>query len=139
MIFNTTHRNKEAESIFNDLLGKPYTFFQSIKLGGTGSKRMMIEEVGPRFQKYLNTVADINYGNIELRKQGIIIHLNKGLQTFSWAIPFYQLYTYKTNGFSIHAHGNFVRFRNNKLLKENSCWFLASIMISLMLIYNEAI
>ena len=119
MIYNTTHKNKEAESIFNDLLGKGYSFFQSVKMGGTGSKRMMIEEVGVGFQKYMNTISDINYGNIELRKQGIIVHINKGLKTFSWAIPFYQLHTYKTNGFSIHAHGNFVRFKNNKLLKEN--------------------
>ena len=119
MIYNTTHRNKEATSIFNDLLGKQFSFLQSIKIGGSGSKRMIIEEVGVGFKKYMNTVSDINYGNIELRKQGIIVHINKGLQTFSWAIPFYQLHTYKTSGFSIHAHGNFVRFKNNKLLKEN--------------------
>ncbi len=119
MIYNTTHKNKEAESIFNDLLGKRFSFLQSIKMGGSGSKRMIIEEVGIGFQKYMNTISDINYGNIELRKQGIIVHINKGLKTFSWAIPFYQLHTYKTNGFSIHAHGNFVRFKNNKLLKEN--------------------
>lgn len=119
MIYNTTHRNKDAESFFNDLLGKGFSFIQSIKMGGTGSKRMIIDEIGPGFQKYMNTVSDINYGNIELRKQGIIVHINKGLQTFSWAIPFYQLHTYKTSGFSIHAHGNFVRFKNNKLFKEN--------------------
>ena len=67
----------------------------------------------------MNTVADINYGNIELREKGIVIHITKGLKNFSWAIPYYQLHTYKTDGFSIHAHGNFVRFKNNKLLKEN--------------------
>lgn len=119
MIYNTTHTNKEAQTIFNDLLGKGFSIIESIKMRGTGSKRMMIDEVGIGFKKYMNTVADINYGNIELRRKGIIVHINKGLQTFSWAIPFYQLHTYKTNGFSIHAHGNFVRFKNNKLLKEN--------------------
>jgi len=119
MIYNTTHTNKEADATFNDLLGKKISFFKSIRMGGTGSKRMMIDEVGPGFQKYMNTVADINYGNIELRDKGIIVHINKGLKTFSWAIPTYQLHIYKTSGFSIHAQGNFVRFKNNKLLKEN--------------------
>ncbi|MFK8059621.1 MAG: hypothetical protein AB8B78_05960 [Polaribacter sp.] len=119
MIYNTTHTNKEAIAIFNDLLGKSYSFLKAIKLGGIGSKRMMIEEVGPGFQKFMNSVSDINYGNIELREKGILVHINKGLQTFSWAIPFYQLHTYKTGGFSIHAQGNFVRFKSNKLLKEN--------------------
>lgn len=119
MIYNTTHTNKEADAMFNDLLGKPFSFLQSIKIKGTGSKRMMIDEVSPSFLQYMNSVADINYGNIELRKKGIILHINKGLQNFSWAIPFYQLHTYKTSGFSIHAQGNFVRFKNNRFLKEN--------------------
>ena len=119
MIYNTTHTNKEADEIFNDLLGKSYSFFKAIKMGGVGSKRMVIEEVSPGFSKQLNSVSDINYGNLELRDAGIIVHINIGLQNFSWPIPFYQLHTYKTNGFSIHAHGNFVRFKNNNLLKEN--------------------
>lgn len=88
-------------------------------MGGVGSKRMIIDEVSPGFLKYMNLISDINYGNIEIREKGIIVHVNKGLKNYSWAIPFYQLHIYKTNGFSIHACGNFVRFKNNKLLKEN--------------------
>lgn len=119
MMYNTTHKNKEAEALFNDLLGRSYSLFKAIKMGGVGSKRMIIEEVSQKLKNIMNTVSDINYGNIELRQKGIIIHINKGLKNFSWAIPFYQLHTYKTNGFSIHAHGNYVRFKNDKLLKEN--------------------
>ena len=119
MIYNTTHTNKEAEAIFDDLLGNSYSFFEAIKIGGVGSKRMIIDEVSPNFLRFMNSISDINYGNIELRDKGILIHINKGLKNFSWAIPFYHLHTYKTDGFSFHAHGNFVRFKNNKLLKEN--------------------
>jgi hypothetical protein len=119
VIFNTTHNNKDTEKAINNLLGKPYSFFQSIKLKGTGSKRMIIDEVSVGFKNMMNTVADLNYGNIELREKGLLVHINKGLKNFSWAIPFYQLHIYKTSGFSIHAQGNFVRFKNNKLLKEN--------------------
>jgi hypothetical protein len=119
MIFNTTLKNKDATATINDLLGEPYSFVKAIKLGGVGSKRMIIDDVSPGFLKLINAVSDINYGNIELREKGIVIHINKGLKNFSWAIPYYQLHTYKTEGFSIHAQGNFVRFKNNKLLKEN--------------------
>ena len=119
MIFNTTLKNKDATATMNDLLGKPYSFVKAIKLGGVGSKRMIIDAVSPGFLKLINAVSDINYGNIELREKGIVIHINKGLKNFSWAIPYYQLHTYKTEGFSIHAQGNFVRFKNTKLLKEN--------------------
>jgi hypothetical protein len=127
MIFNTTHNNKEDTATINSLLGKSYNFVTAIKLGGVGSKRMVIDAVSPGFLKVLNAVSDVNYGNIELREKGIIVHINKGLKNFSWPIPYYQLHTYKTEGFSIHAHGNFVRFKNNKLLQENKK-FLAKIV-----------
>lgn len=119
MIFNTTHNNKDAVATINDLLGKPYSFFKSIKLRGTGSKRMMVDEVSVGFKSVMNTVSDINYGNIELREKGILVHITKGLKNFSWAIPYYQLHIYMVNGFSIYAQGNFIRFKRNKLLKEN--------------------
>jgi hypothetical protein len=80
---------------------------------------MVISEVSQGFKNVMNSVSDINYGNIEIRKKGILIHINKGLKNFSWAIPFYQLHTYKTNGYSIYAQGNYVRFLSNQLLKEN--------------------
>ena len=119
MIYNTTYNNKEAKEVFEVLLGKPYTFLKALKLGGVGSKRMMIEQVSPKFSSMMNNVSDINYGNIELREKGIIVHINKGLKNYSWAIPFYQLHIYNTQTFSIHAQGNFVQFKKNNLLREN--------------------
>jgi L-asparaginase/Glu-tRNA(Gln) amidotransferase subunit D len=119
MIFNTTLNNKDAAISINEMLGDSYSFVKAIKLGGVGSKRMVIAAVSPGFSNLINAVSDINYGNIELREKGILVHINKGLKNFSWAIPYYQLHTYKTDGFSIHAQGNFVRFENNKFLKEN--------------------
>lgn len=119
MIFNTTHKNKDEEATINDLVGSAYTFFEAIKKKGVGSKRMMVSDVSPNFRNIMNVVSDINYANIEIRKKGILVHINKGLKNFSWAIPFYQLYMYKTDGFSIHAQGNFIKFTSNKLLKEN--------------------
>ena len=119
MIFNTTHTNKETEALIKGLIGKSYSFFEAIKRKGVGSKRMMITNVSKGFKDIMNTVSDINYGNIEIREKGILVHINKGLKNYSWAIPFYQLHTYKTNGYSIYGQGNFVQFANNKLLKEN--------------------
>lgn len=119
MILDSTHTNKEHKNIINDLVGKPFSFMESWKMGGVGSKRMIIGEVSPNLKMYLNNVADINYANIELRPGGIIIYINKGLKNFTWIIPYYQLVIYKTNGASIHAQGKFVHFKNNKTFKEN--------------------
>ncbi|WP_055437045.1 hypothetical protein [Lacinutrix algicola] len=123
MVLNTTHTNKENKELLNALVGKAYSFLQSLKLKGAGSKRMVIDNVSPNLKHLLNTVSDINYTNIELRPKGILIHITKGLQNFTWAIPYYQLVIYKADGSSIHAQGRFVHFKNNKMLKENKLFF----------------
>jgi len=123
MLFNTTHTNNEAKEFINDTLGTPFTFFQSLKMGGTGSKRMIIDEVSNNLNDLVNKVSDLNYGNIELRPSGILVRINKGLENFAWAIPYRQLVIYKTYGLSIHAQGRFIRFRDNKTFKENKNFF----------------
>lgn len=123
MILDTSYTNKEQIEIINDLVGKPFSLMQSIKMRGIGSKRMVIDDVSPNLNHYLNTVADINYANLELRPMGVLIRINKGLKTFTWVIPYYQLVIYKTNGSSIHAQGRFIHFRNNTTFKENKAFF----------------
>ncbi|MDC8006177.1 hypothetical protein POV27_19145 [Aureisphaera galaxeae] len=119
MIFNTTHRNDEDKKLIDELVGKAYTFWQAIRLGGTGSKRMIIDEVSPNLTSYLNAVDDLNYGSIELRPKGILVHFIKGLKNYTWPIPYYRLVIFKTDGFSIHSSGEFIRFRGNLTYREN--------------------
>lgn len=122
MILDTTHTNKEHKVIISDIVGDRYSFFELLKRGSIGSKRMIIENVSPNLQQHLNTISDINYSNIEMRPNGILVYINKGLQNFTWVIPFYQLVIYKTNGMSIHAQGKFIHFRNNKTFRENKAF-----------------
>ena len=123
MILDSTYKNKDHKQLLLDVVGEPFTFLESLKMKGIGSKRMIINDVSPNLNTYLNTVSDINYANIELRKSGILIFINKGLQNFTWAIQYYQLVIYKTNGASIHAQGKFVHFKNNITFKENKLFF----------------
>ncbi|WP_054850660.1 hypothetical protein [Olleya sp. ITB9] len=123
MLLNTTHNNKDNNKLINNLVGKPFSFLQIIKLKGIGSKRMIVDDVSPNMASILNTVSDTNYGNIELRPKGILIHITKGLKNFTWAIPYYKLVIYKTNGSSIHSNGKFIHFRNNKTFRENKKFF----------------
>ena len=119
MILETTRHKKSNTDLINDLVGRPFSFFEKLKMHGVGSKRMIIEKASLNLNKYLNSVSDANYANIELRPGGILILINKGLQNFTWIIPYYQLVVFKTNGSSIHAQGRFINFKNNILLKEN--------------------
>ncbi|WP_142783317.1 hypothetical protein [Changchengzhania lutea] len=123
MILNSTFKNREEKQILLDLVGRPFSFFETLKLRGVGSKRMIVDDVSPNLKSYMNSVADINYANIELRTGGILIYINKGLKKFTWAIPYYQLVMYKTNGASIHAQGKYVHFLNNIFFKENKTFF----------------
>ncbi len=127
MILDTTYKNKEHKIIISDLIGKPYSFMESLRMGGVGSKRMIIENVSPNLQQHLNKISDINYANIEMRPSGILIYINKGLKNYTWIIPFYHLVIYKTNGISIHAQGKFVNFKNCKMFKENKT-FMSRLM-----------
>jgi hypothetical protein len=90
---------------------------------GVGSGRMIIDKVSPNMQSMINKVSDINYTNIELRSKGILVMINKGLKNYTWIIPYYQLAINKINGYSIHAQGKFVHFKNNKMLRENKKFF----------------
>ncbi|XCF04925.1 hypothetical protein ABI125_09315 [Tamlana crocina] len=123
MIFDSTYNNKEHKPLLEDMVGRPFTLLESFKMKGVGSKRMIISEVSPNLAPYMNLVSDVNYANIELRKKGILIHINKGLKTYTWAIPYFQLVVYRTNGISIHAQGNFIHFKNNKTFRENKRFF----------------
>ena len=108
-------------------MGKPYSLIQAIKRRGVGSKRMIVDKVSPNLNSILNTVSDLNYANIEMRKNGILIHIPKGLKNFTWAIPFYHLVLYKTDGMSIHAQGKFIHFKKSKTFYENKK-FLSSLL-----------
>ena len=88
---------------------------------------MIVDKVSPNLNPILNTVSDLNYANIEMRKNGILIHITKGHKNFTWAIPFYHLVFYKTDGMSIHAQGKFIQFKKTKTFYENKR-FLRSLL-----------
>lgn len=123
MLLETTHYEKEHKELINDLVGKPFSFIKSLKLRGIGSSRMIVDEVSPNMQHLINAVSDLNYANIEMRPQGILVHITKGLRNFTWVIPFYHLVLYKVNGSSIHAQGKYIHFRNDNLFKSNKRFF----------------
>lgn len=122
MIINTTYTDKEAAKLIDAHLGESFPLLQRIKLRGIGSKRMIINDVSPKMKQYMNTVDDLNYGSIELRPKGILIHIHKKLNSFSWIVPYHKLHIYTSAYFSIHANGNFIQFKKNKLYKENKAF-----------------
>ena len=123
MLFITTHTDPEQRQLIDDIAGRPYSFWDKIKMGGVGSGRMIIEEASPKLQQTLRNGHDLNYANIELRPKGILVRITRRMDNFAWVIPYYKLHLYKTNGISLHANGQFIYLRKDRMLRNNSRFF----------------
>jgi len=119
VIFNTSYTNKNYNKESVLIVGKAYSIFSRIKLGGIGSSRLIVHEFSEKLQPKNTLTSVINYANIELRPKGIILHFKHRLDRFSWIIPFYRLNIYNAQYFSIYANGSFIKFRKNKNYNEN--------------------
>ena len=118
-IYNITYKNKETDKLINLELGKAYSLLQKIRTKGIGSRRMIIENFSNEMKKLELKVSGIQYANIEIRPKGIIVHINQGIYTHGWTIPFYHLNIYNGDYFTIHGAGSFIQFNKEKSWKEN--------------------
>ncbi|MCB0479201.1 MAG: hypothetical protein KDC84_13620 [Crocinitomicaceae bacterium] len=121
MIYDTSIKNKEIIRKMNLELGKAYSFFKSIKIGGTGSSKMLVEQCSHDMKQFLSKFQGANYASIELRPKGIIVHLKRNNTTHhSWAIPFHRLVIYNTEHFTIYEGGSYIRFNRSTFHLNNS-------------------
>ena len=123
MIYNSTYNDIEKEIETKNLVGKKYNLIKSIRLGGIGSKRLIVEDLGVNFKKLIQQKTDLIYSNVELRNKGIIVYIIDGQKRSTWVIPFYKLVIYKSPTFSIHSDGNFIRYSNKLNHKQNLLFF----------------
>ena len=123
MILNATYKNKDTEELVNDLVGLPFSLRKRIRMHGVGSKRMIIENLSPKFPEILASTSDLKFANIELRPNGIIVHLSNGLTKYIWVLPYFHLSIYKTPNVSLHGQGHSLHFRNNVTYRENKEFF----------------
>lgn len=119
MIFNTTYNNQNYEEESEFSVGKKFNLIERIKQGGIGSSRLIIKKTSPKLNLEHLKFSEINYGNIELRPKGLIIHYTAKSLRFSWIIPYYRLVVYNAQFFSIHSNGNFIQFQKNKNYNDN--------------------
>ena len=121
MIYDTSTKNKEIIRKINEKIGSGYSFLKSLKMGGTGSNRMLISQCSEDMKEFLSKFRGPKYASIELRPKGIIVHLKKNNTTHhSWVIPFYKLVIYNTDNFAIYEDGKFIRFDRSKFLPSNN-------------------
>ena len=118
-LYNITYKNKETEKEINVEMGKPFGLIEKLKLGGIGSRRMIIENFSEDIKNLTLKVSGIQYANIELRPNGIIVHINQGIYTHAWTIPYFRLSIFNGDFFTIHGGGSHIQFNKEKSWKEN--------------------
>tara|TARA_B100000767_G_scaffold61653_1_gene57442 strand:- start:227 stop:631 length:405 start_codon:yes stop_codon:yes gene_type:complete len=119
MIYNRTYFDNDQAKEIDGILGNSFSFFQIIKLRGIGSSRFIIDSVSQDLTQAINKVSDVNYCNIELRPNGILVNITQQINLFSWVIPYYKLVVFNSSTFSIHANGSYVKILKDKNYSNN--------------------
>lgn len=119
MLFNTSYKNEDYVKESNRMIGGEYSFLTKLKMRGVGSHRLVIEELSAELTLQNMQRIDDNYGSIELRPRGIIIHFANRLDRYSWIVPYYQLSIFNSLTFSIHSNGKFIKFKKDKNYQKN--------------------
>ena len=118
-IYNISYKDKETDKLINEEMGNAYSLIKKLQLGGIGSRRLVIEHFSENINHLKLKVSGLQYANIEIRPKGIIIHINQGIYTYAWTIPFFRLSIYNGDFFTIHGNGNYIQFNKEKSWKEN--------------------
>lgn len=112
MIINITYANKKTERQIADVVGKPYSLMEKIRMKGVGTSKMQIVETSEDITNCFNASVDTKYCYLELRKTGMLIGFQSVLKTFVWVIPFRELSIYYNSGLlSIYSNADFMKVK----------------------------
>lgn len=111
MFCNVTYNNPEQARKIDNLVGKPFTLKERLKMGGIGSPPFTIREGSLEIRNLLILDNNRNRCNIELRPGGIIIGFRSRLESYALIIPYYKLSIIKGDlgVFTVHMDHHFLR------------------------------
>ena len=117
MLRNISYNDHKLKEEISKMIGKPFSFFERIKMNGIGSSSLRIQESNSEIENLLNLDNNDNRCNIEIRKKGIIVRFRALLETYALIIPFYKLKLFKgdSNVYSIYIDNYYIKvLANNK-------------------------
>ena len=112
MIKNLSYNSKKNKKLLLENVGRPLSFMERLKLRGIGSNKLVITDASKEIVDLLRLDNNINYCNIEIRKNGIIIRFRSLLETYGLIIPYYKLVIYKGESkiYSFYKDKYYVKF-----------------------------
>ena len=120
MLYNLSNNDGNRIVQTNELIGKKFGLIERLMLNGVKSSRLTVSESSHGIQKIIQSGQHIVFSDIEMRKKGVLIRIISQIEKCYWAIPFYKLTLYKSDNFSIHADGEFVKYNINEITKKNA-------------------
>ena len=111
-MLNISYQSKSQERDINDHVGLSYTFWESLKMGGSGSQKLIINDCHEIFDPYLKQLHSTKYCNIELRPRGIGLRFRYKLEAIGWFIPYTTL-DYHHEDFSLKIQDQLTGFFMN--------------------------
>jgi len=114
MIRNISYNDKKIKDEIIAMVGRPYTLFESVRMEGTGSPRFIIADCSDEIQDILSLNTNfINYCNIELRPEGVIVGFRSLLETYAWVIPYFNLQVLaNADHYEIQSNTNYMHIKN---------------------------
>ena len=114
MLFDTSYPDKETTRQINQAVGLPFSWRIRWKMGGIGSRRMVISSISEEYRQYLKADHYQSLANIELRPKGIIIHFRHKLQAYSWVMPYDTLIISFKASLLLESDGKFIEFNETR-------------------------
>ena len=81
MITNLSYNRIKVKILLIKLVGRPLSFIERLKLRGIGSNKLVITDASPEIIDLLKLDNNVNYCNIEIRKNGVVIRFRSLLET----------------------------------------------------------
>ena len=112
MVKNLSYNSKKIKMLLTEVVGRPLSLTERFKLRGIGSNKLVITDASKEIVELLRLDNNINYCNIELRTNGIIIRFRSLLETYGLIIPYYKLVIYKgeSNIYSFYKDNYYIKF-----------------------------
>ena len=117
MLKNVSYNDDKTINEIDDFVGKPFSIFERLKIGGIGSSKLLITKTDSIINNLLELDHNINYCNIEIRPKGIILRFRSLLETYALIIPYYKLVVFKVDGdvYTFHIDHRMIKIKLNKL------------------------
>jgi len=116
MLVNVSYNNKKISRQIDELVGKPFSLKERLKMRGIGSTKLIITETSVQINNLLILDSNRNQCNIEMRPKGIIVGFRSLLESYALIIPYYKLVLYKGKAeeYAIYRDSYFIKIEARK-------------------------